>query len=161
MQSRQEPIVDMDWSKHTNQALIEHILSRFHQVHRQQFKALIELADRVEVVHGAEPDCPVGLCQHLQMMQAELEQHMQKEEMILFPMLANGNRSFAAGPISVMLAEHQDHMHAIATIYQLTNELKLPKIACQTWRKLYRLLEEFIEDINTHMHLENDVLFMR
>ncbi len=159
--SQYAAVQDTDWQQQSNQALIEHILTRYHQEHRQQLQRLIELAERVESVHRSDANCPIGLTQHLRMMQTELDQHMQKEELILFPMLASGHAPMASGPISVMMAEHQDHLHAIATIYQLTHDLKLPDNGCNSWGNLYQQLAVFIEDINTHMHLENDILFAR
>ena len=83
---------------------------------------------------------------------------MQKEESILFPMLADNN-PLVAGPINVMMSDHQHHKTDIAHIYSLTNELTLHPQACNTWRALYLGLQEFISDINMHIHLENTILF--
>jgi len=41
-------------------ALIDHLLERYHEVHRRQFPEAISLAARVESVHGDNPDCPLG-----------------------------------------------------------------------------------------------------
>ena len=76
---------DPKWNSATNEELIEHILKRYHQVHRQQFSELIELATTVESVHSDHPECPTGLSQHLKAMESELISHMEKEEGILFP----------------------------------------------------------------------------
>ncbi|MGB0899768.1 MAG: hemerythrin domain-containing protein, partial [Psychrobium sp.] len=77
---------DPKWNSANNEELIEHILKRYHQVHRQQFSELIELATTVESVHSDHPQCPTGLAQHLKSMESELISHMEKEERILFPM---------------------------------------------------------------------------
>ena len=50
-----------DWSKVDNKSLIDHILTRYHQVHREQLPELIRLAARVETVHGSHEQCPNGL----------------------------------------------------------------------------------------------------
>ncbi|MGL1180974.1 hemerythrin domain-containing protein, partial [Vibrio parahaemolyticus] len=71
-------------------ALIDHILTRYHARHREQLPELIRLARRVESVHGDRPECPRGLADHLETMQQELESHMQKEEMVLFPIYKRG-----------------------------------------------------------------------
>jgi len=42
-------------------ALIEHILTRYHEMHREDFASLMPLADRVERVHAGDPDAPTGL----------------------------------------------------------------------------------------------------
>ena len=46
-----------------------------------------------------------------------------------------------------------------AEIRRLTEDLTLPEGACGTWAALYAGLEEFINDFEEHMRLENDVLF--
>src|SRR5690606_16047582 len=81
---------DPDWRNESTGALIEHILERFHERHREQLPELIRLASRVEQVHSNKPGCPLGLAEHLWNMQQELESHMLKEEQILFPMLQRG-----------------------------------------------------------------------
>jgi len=141
--------------------LIDHILTRYHKVHRAQLTELRRLAARVESVHGSHPACPQGLSAHLDDMAQDLEQHMLKEENILFPMLSKGMGNMASGPISVMLHEHAEHQAALRKIVSLTQELSLPEGACNTWRALYFGLEEFMQDLATHMHLENEILFKR
>jgi len=150
-----------DWSKVDNKSLIEHILTRYHQVHREQLTELIRLANRVETVHGNHKLCPNGLADHLDSAKQELEQHMQKEESILFPMLVGGNWPMVSGPISVMMSDHENHIESIDRIYALTNDLSLHPEACNTWRALYLGLQEFISDINMHIHIENNILFAR
>lgn len=151
---------ETDWSKVSRKELIEHILTRYHARHRDQLKEVIRLASRVEHVHGDRPECPVGLAAHLNDMLQELESHMMKEEQILFPMLERG---FAvkqvAGPISVMRFEHDQHGQALEKLHQLTNNITLPKGACNTWRALYASLQQFKEDLMQHIHLENNILF--
>lgn len=155
---RAEP--DETSTEASNEALIEHILSRYHDVHRQQLPELIRLSRRVERVHGSKPACPVGLSAHLETMLEALETHMQKEEGILFPLLAQGV-SAAVHPIGVMRMEHDDHAQALARIDALTDGIRLPEGACNTWRALYLGLATFKTDLMNHIHLENNVLFNR
>lgn len=145
----------------TEEELIEHILNRYHDTHRDQLPEMIHLAQRVERVHSGHPDCPTGLSAHLEAMQAELENHMAKEEQILFPMIVRGISGMARGPISVMRSEHDDHAAALARLDKLTNELQLPEGACHTWRRLYEEIGQFRQDLQDHIAMENTVLFAR
>jgi regulator of cell morphogenesis and NO signaling len=145
----------------TNPELIDHILIRYHQVHRAQLSELIELAQRVELVHIEESLCPTGLARHLYQMKVDLEQHMMKEENILFPILCNEFAPTVQGPISVMMEEHVDHMQDIETIYEMTNNLTIHEDACGSWKALYADLKKFITDINMHIYIENEILFKR
>ncbi|MGC5699005.1 hemerythrin domain-containing protein [Pseudomonas sp. NFXW11] len=139
--------------------LIEHILARYHQRHRQQLPELIQLARRVEQVHAGDGHCPSGLADHLQGMQQELEGHMLKEEQVLFPMLQRGMGRQATAPIQVMRLEHDQHGDALERLLQLTDQITTPAGACNTWRTLYSGLQEFRDDLLEHIQLENDVLF--
>ncbi|QVM98921.1 hemerythrin domain-containing protein [Pseudomonas sp. SORT22] len=141
--------------------LIAHILTRYHDRHREQLPELIRLARRVEQVHGGHAQCPNGLADHLQDMQQELEGHMLKEEQVLFPMLQRGMGRQAGAPIQVMRMEHDQHGEALERLSLLTNDISAPEGACNTWRTLYRGLAEFREDLLQHIHLENDVLFVK
>ncbi|MBK8973546.1 MAG: iron-sulfur cluster repair protein YtfE [Hahellaceae bacterium] len=150
---------DTDWREHSASELIDHLLSRFHQRHRQQLPELIRLARRVEQVHGERPECPNGLADHLSHMAQELESHMMKEEQILFPLLRRNPVTMATGPISVMHHEHVQHGESIEQIDALTDNITPPPGACNTWRALYVGLQELKEDLMQHIHLENNVLF--
>ncbi len=56
LQRDSEP-VQTDWGSVPPASLIAHILTRFHERHREQLPELIRLARRVEHVHGDRPDC--------------------------------------------------------------------------------------------------------
>jgi regulator of cell morphogenesis and NO signaling len=141
--------------------LIEFILTRYHDVHRQQLPELIRLAQRVELVHGGHPECPAGLANHLEQMLDELEHHMQKEEQILFPMISRGITGMAIQPIAMMRREHNEHGKALEGIARITRHITVPQGACNTWRALYLGLETLKIDLMDHIHLENNILFDR
>lgn len=140
-------------------ALIEYILQRFHEVHRQQLPELIELATKVESVHADHPDVPRGLAVLLQQMHSELLDHMAKEEGVLFPMLARGGNSFVTHPICVMMSEHEEHARRLTQLMALTRQATPPAGACTTWVRLCTATKTFSEDLQKHIQLENTVLF--
>lgn len=149
------------WAGVPDSQLIEHIVSRYHDTHRRQLPELIRLAQRVEHVHAGRPDCPTGLAAHLERLYGELENHMQKEERMLFPMMVGGLQGMLTGPIAVMRREHDDHGADLAVIDNLTNNITPPAGACNTWHALYLGLETFKTDLINHIHLENNILFER
>lgn len=144
----------------SNDALIEHIVSRYHDVHRRELPELIRLATRVEAVHRDNPDVPAGLAAALKNLQAELEAHMQKEEMVLFPMIRQG-APMVVHPIAVMRGEHDEHGERLRAIEALAHQCQQPQGACNTWRALYVGVRKLIDDLMEHIHLENNVLFAR
>lgn len=139
--------------------LIDHILIRYHEVHRNQLPELIRMARRVEAVHRDNPNVPVGLAEHLERMEEELNAHMQKEEAILFPALKAGGGAFVGQPIAVMRSEHVGHGAELDKLMQLTNDATPPPGACNTWRALYAGIAQLNDDLINHIHLENNVLF--
>ncbi|MBB3190340.1 iron-sulfur cluster repair protein YtfE [Halomonas cerina] len=152
---------ERDWQAASNEELIEHILTRYHDVHRRQLPELMRMARRVEQVHGARDTCPHGLADLLTALYQEMESHMQKEEQILFPMLRRELGAQARGPITVMRHEHDDHGENLDQLMALTNDITPPRGACTTWRALYTGLREFRDDLMQHIHLENNLLFER
>jgi regulator of cell morphogenesis and NO signaling len=58
-----------------------------------------------------------------------------------------------------MRYEHDQHGNALAQLALLTNDITPPAHACNTWRALYRGLEELRDDLMQHIHLENNILF--
>lgn len=142
-------------------ALIDHILTRYHAVHRAELEALLELAAKVERVHGDDPDAPAGLAEALTRLADEMDAHMHKEEMVLFPAMRAGGMRGIEHPIAVMRAEHDDHAENIALIRRLTRDLTPPDHACRSWRALYDGTGKLLDDLAAHIALENEVLFPR
>lgn len=66
-------------------ALIDHILTRYHEMHREDLASLVLLADRVERVHADDPEAPTGLAAAIRTLAGEMEDHMMKEEMSRSP----------------------------------------------------------------------------
>lgn len=144
---------------HDPDALIDLIVSRFHDVHRRELPELIALAVKVERVHKDHAEVPTGLTALLQEMLDELQAHMQKEEQILFPMMRRNPGAILTPPISRMRAEHDDHGRMLQRVQDLSHDLRLPAEACNTWRALYAGLDKFTADFMQHVHTENNILF--
>jgi regulator of cell morphogenesis and NO signaling len=142
-------------------ALIDHIRTRYHDRHRADLERLLPLARKVEDVHFGDPDLPDGLAVHLEQMAAEMEDHMTKEEHVLFPMMAMGGHPMIVHPIAMMRAEHEAHGDNAAALAAMTGQFTPPEGACGSWRALYAGLAQFAADLAHHMHLENDILFPR
>ena len=152
---------EKDWTSAPYAEMIDHIVARFHNRHREQLPELITLAQKVENVHGDREDCPIGAAATLEKIYGELSQHLMKEEQILFPMIKMGNYAIAAMPIRVMEMEHDEAGQDVEVLKSLTNHCTPPADACFSWRALYSGINEFIDDLMHHIHLENNILFPR
>lgn len=140
--------------------IIEFILSRFHETHRRELPELVELARRVERVHAGHPDVPKGLTEFVNALADELDSHMRKEELMLFPMIRAGHPMVSA-PISVMEAEHDIHFATLEQLAAMTGNFEPPAGACASWRALYAGLRKLSDDLKEHIHTENNILFRR
>jgi regulator of cell morphogenesis and NO signaling len=142
-------------------ALIDHILARYHEVHRRQMPELIMLSRRVEQVHAGKPGVPAGLADILQHALGELEVHMKKEELILFPAMRRQGAGPLDGPIAQMRHDHVDHGEMLERMTELTGDFTVPEGGCGTWRALYAGAAQLKEDLIEHIHIENNILFPR
>jgi regulator of cell morphogenesis and NO signaling len=142
-------------------ALIDHILARFHATHRRDLPGLVALARRVERVHAGSPGTPAGLADLLEEMEAELADHMAKEEQVLFPMMRRGGHPMIAMPIGMMRHEHEGHLAHLGRLAALTHGHAPPDGACGSWRALYAGTRSLADDLVEHMRLENDILLPR
>lgn len=139
--------------------IIEEILIKYHTKHRHDLLRLIALAKKVESVHEDAKDCPHGLCAFLETLYEDLDSHMKKEENILFPLIKNGQGSFALRPINVMMFEHGEHLSNLRGLRRLTNDFNIPEDACGSWRALYDGVSTLERELMEHMALEDYLLF--
>ena len=113
-------------------ALIGHILTRYHDTHRRELPELLRLAARVEQRHAGNALVPAGLHAALTEAASALGDHMAKEEQILFPLMMQGH-SMIAAPIARMRFEHDEHGMRLDRLEKLAHDFELPEEACPTW----------------------------
>uniref|UniRef100_B0SV93 Hemerythrin HHE cation binding domain protein n=1 Tax=Caulobacter sp. (strain K31) TaxID=366602 RepID=B0SV93_CAUSK len=140
-------------------ALIDHILTRYHQVHMEDFPQAIALARKVEAVHAADAECPDGLADHLALMADELAGHQRKEETALFPMMRQGGGPMVRIAIARMQVEHRDVVEQLTRLAVITKDFTPPQEACRTWRALNQLCRKLDRELREHMRLEDAILF--
>jgi len=162
---------EKDWTKSTLRELIEHIVCAYHEPLREQFPQVQQLADKVARVHGESHPEMIKVASIFRTFTDELQLHMEKEEMVLFPgiakMEAAGSQiSFGCGggiehPIAVMMADHETAGSVLAVLSELTNDFTPPEDACNSFRVLLHLLKEIEVSMHEHVHKENNILFPR
>ncbi len=163
------PLPYGDWSL---DFLADYIVNTHHSYVTKTLPDLRTYAAKVAQVHGDHHPELKRIYQLVEEINAELTAHLVKEERILFPYIkelvaAKGNRQPAQAahfgtvqaPINMMEMEHELVGKNLAEIRTLSNNYSLPEDACATYNVLYRLLAEFEDDLFTHIHLENNILF--
>ena len=150
------------WEARPLSDLADHIEHHFHAGLRRDLPPLVEAARKIERVHHGKPSVPIGLGDRLESFWTEMQSHMRKEEMVLFPMIRRGARGEAVFmPVSMLEHEHDTHRDHLVAIRDLTDDLRVPAHGCATWTALYRGLGKMEEDLMEHIHLENNMLFLR
>ena len=163
-----------DFQQSSLKDLVDHIVGKHHVYVKQELPRIQQLLAKVVAVHGANhPE--LGVTQGLfAQVAAELTQHMMKEEMVLFPYIAElesaanfGRRApqpafgTIKNPVRMMEMEHEEAGNALEKIASETNHYTPPDDACFSYKTLYSALKEFEADLHQHVHLENNILFPR
>lgn len=161
-----------DWTKKTAAELVGHVVGTHHAYTRDAFRTIEPLLSRVVERHGGtHPE--LGRLQELfGSLRSHLEQHMMKEERVLFPHIVALDRAASgagrapaapfgtvAGPIHRMMREHEADGAVLHAMHDLTNGYAPPEGACTSYRALFAALAELEHDLFRHIHLENDILF--
>jgi len=150
--------------------LVDHIIATHHAYLREELPRLTFMTGKVAKVHGEEDKRLVEVRDVFERMRAELESHMTKEEMVLFPAVkrladATSRPQFPFGslanPINAMEYEHDEAGDALAQLRTLTDGFMPPDWACNTYRAMLDGLHELEQDLHQHIHKENNVLFPR
>lgn len=149
--------------------LVDFIENTHHRYVRDTLPELRLYASKVARVHGKQYPELLRVQQLVEMVNDELISHMMKEETVLFPyikQLVNAGETLKQSPfgtiknpISIMEMEHESAGDALKEIRKLTRNYSLPQDACASFSLLYRILEEFENDLHIHIHLENNILF--
>jgi regulator of cell morphogenesis and NO signaling len=150
------------WDLRSQTELADHIEHHYHAALRRDLPPLIDAARKVERVHADKPGVPTGLADVLTAFFTEMQNHMAKEERVLFPLIRRGVLGPSVYmPVRVLEIDHDNHAEYLATIRALTADLRLPPHACATWTALYHGLATIEAELMQHIHLENNILFAR
>ena len=159
---------DVDWTGVPIADLCAHIVDYHHGYLHEELPPLRLLVDKVAQAHGGVHPELLEVRALLHATADELEQHMAKEEQILFPAcvaLEQGVSSFPFGsvenPIRMMLHEHDEVAAGLAGLRAATNGYAPPVDACNSYRAMLERLAFLERDTHRHVHEENNILFPR
>lgn len=158
-----------DWSL---DFLADYIINTHHSYVKKNLPDIKAYAEKVMKVHGSQHPELLRIHQLVEEVNMELMAHMVKEERVLFPYIKelvaakNNTQTLHAAhfgtiqnPINMMEMEHELVGKNLEVIRKLSNNYLLPEDACASYSLLYRMLDEFEEDLHLHIHLENNILF--
>jgi regulator of cell morphogenesis and NO signaling len=156
-----------DWMREPLSSLIDHIVTTHHDVLREELPRLERMAAKAVKIHGSREPYLKDVADVVGELSADLNDHMRKEELVLFPAIRAIERGHACpagwivAPMTAMEQEHDRAGELLAELRGLTSAYEAPGWACETVRALYRGLEDLEAGMHVHVDLENTVLFPR
>jgi regulator of cell morphogenesis and NO signaling len=152
--------------------LADYIVQTHHAYVKNEMPLIHAYLQKVSSKHGERHPELYKIFQIFSAVKEEMEGHMKKEELVLFPRIkelekfANNenanlqlNLGYLQSPIQVMEQEH-DHAGALLNdIRILSQDYTSPQDACTTYRLSFASLKAFEMDLHQHVHLENNILF--
>ena len=152
--------------------LADYIVNTHHSYVKKTLPELVSYATKVASVHGQQHPELHKIKSLVDDVNAELSGHMIKEEKVLFPyiktlVLANATEQIpqaahfgtVQNPINMMEMEHELVGKNLDYVRVLSKNYTLPEDGCASYSLLYKMLDEFENDLHLHVHLENNILF--
>ncbi len=166
---------ELDWNTMTVKELISHIVDRHHEYLKLELPRLRARLDRMASRHGERDGALLNRLHAVYVaLQEDLQMHLHKEEMILFPAIeryewcakrgeAPGRSPFGTvmNPIGMMEREHDHVVELLRQMREITRDYVPADYACANFRGVFASLAELDADLLQHIHLENDLLHPR
>lgn len=150
--------------------LADHIEATHHAYTRETLATLQAMMPKLINAHGESHPELNELRECIDVFADDLEDHMVREERVLFPWLRRlERRSELQGgppwsvrrPIDCMIHDHDSAGEMLERMRALTHDYRLPADGCGTYRACMALLESLERDTHIHIHKENNILFPR
>jgi regulator of cell morphogenesis and NO signaling len=162
----------VDFEKMGLTQLCDYILNTHHAYVKNEMPQIYSYLHKISSKHGDRHPELYKIFQAFAAVKEEMEGHMKKEELVLFPRikelekLANNetanlqlNLGYLQSPIQVMEQEHDHAGGLLNDIRILSQDYTTPQDACTTYRLSFAALNAFELDLHQHVHLENNILF--
>jgi regulator of cell morphogenesis and NO signaling len=148
--------------------LSDYIVNTHHKFVLKNLPELVFYTQKIANVHGDHHPELIEVQALFAKINEELLQHLKNEEEVLFPAIKQAENIASArvkativSEITRMQGEHEFAGGAMDKINVLTNNYQVPEDACNTYRVSLKLLEQFEDDLHTHVHLENNILYLK
>ncbi|MBF7096177.1 iron-sulfur cluster repair di-iron protein [Alkalibacter mobilis] len=148
-----------DFTKMSDERLIDHIINTHHSYLNTNLPEISRLASAVLRAHGDVHPELFEIYKDFHALKADLEQHLIKEEVTLFPGILNSRDEGKV--LEEIEDEHEGAGEILRNLRDLSQDYTVPADGCPSYEKLYHKLEELEGDIFQHVHLENNILFKR
>ncbi|OPC37759.1 iron-sulfur cluster repair di-iron protein [Elizabethkingia miricola] len=163
---------NIDFTSWPLDLLADYVEKTHHRYVEEKTPVLQAFLDKLCKVHGDRHPELFEIRELFDESAKDLAAHMKKEELILFPFVRNMIKAQQTGealrqphfgtvenPVNMMQHEHTVEGERFEKIAQLTDGYTPPADACNTYKVAFAMLQDFENDLHTHIHLENNILF--
>lgn len=154
--------------------LADYIVNTHHHYVRKYLPEIVQYMNKVVEVHGPQHPELALIKEQVDHMNTELTAHMEEEENLIFPLVKeivraeNSDSGYTAETgktfselVVVTEKEHDSVGRMLEKIRKLNHNYEIPEDACTSYKLLFKMLEEFENDLFIHIHLENNILFVK
>jgi len=152
--------------------LVDYIINVHHAYIKENTGQIAAYAHKIVAVHGVHHPELIDIAGIFDKVAIDISAHLREEEGVFFPAVKRADANRKAGSavefkdietirtlLKKLIHEHEEIGDAIHRIRHLAKEYAIPDDVCNTFVLTYRKLKEFEDDLHTHVHLENNILF--
>ena len=159
----------VDWREKSSEELISHIVETHHGETFRLLKEIDPLMVKVFRVHFShDPELLMKVHSLFGKLKCELEEHLLKEENILFPLMIKYDQAKdkeekkeIEEDIRIIVNEHEAAGDILKELAEVTDDYKVPEWGCISFKLLYDYLHDLEKDLFIDIHKENNILFPR
>ncbi|WP_333960368.1 iron-sulfur cluster repair di-iron protein [Clostridium perfringens] len=159
----------VDWREKSSEELISHIVETHHGETFRLLREIDPLMVKVFRVHFShDPELLMKVHSLFGKLKYELEEHLLKEENILFPLMIKYDQAKdkeekkeIEEDIRIIVNEHEAAGDILKELAEVTDDYKVPEWGCISFKLLYDYLHDLEKDLFIHIHKENNILFPR
>ncbi|MBB5349643.1 iron-sulfur cluster repair di-iron protein [Desulfoprunum benzoelyticum] len=165
-----------DYSSWEVSFLADYIINVHHSYLKENTFQIAANTRKIAAVHGTRHPELMEIATIFDKIAIDLTAHLKQEEEEFFPAIKRVDLQRKTGAITTAAAtdieiiknllkklihEHEEVGDAIHKIRHLAGGYALPGDACNTFMVTYQKLKEFEDDLHKHVHLENNILFLK
>jgi len=153
-------------------SLCKFLIELHHQYIKNNTPFIKDLAQKVAKINGDKYPALISVSEIFSDTAELLVLNLAGEEQILFPLMIALSEAFkksenikrknfdsVAAAIAARQAENEKVYEGLQKIKVLTNGYQVPPYSSYSHTLLFKMLSEFEDDLDFHLHLENNILF--
>jgi len=165
----------VDWTTAGLDALMRHIVNRHHEYLRKELPLIERFVIRLRENRGrTDANTLAPLQKVFHFFKRELENHLRREEEVLFPLIRQFETASNSGahvprfpfgplanPIGIMEEDHEAERRQLQKMLVLTGNYTGPAETAGAVHSLFERFQALDSDLQLHVHLEDQILFPR